>query len=255
MFKYLKERFNVFRGVSTSSFTHVFIETLGACTNKCFMCPNRSGNQQNRGKMSNETFELIIKKLKEVSFSGELHLYAQNEPFLDTKIIDKIYYANKELPDAKIILISNFTALNDKLIDEILKAPIFNFSCSLYALDRDNYQKITQKDNFKLSFINQVKFLKKYATSVPFSYANYIIHSQAAMKDMDFITNYIFDIAPISFAQEGTCVPLFNSTHEKLKQSKKYFTDCIYTRIRFSENGDISTCSCDKDCLMKIGNI
>ncbi len=254
MLKFFKERLTKLQGKSTCGFTHVLIETIDACTNNCYMCPNYD-KTPTRGVMSDETFELIISKLKEVSFSGELHLYAQNEPFIDKKIIDKIYYANQELPNSKIVLISNFTILNDDLIDKILDAPIYNFSCSLYALDKENYLEICKKDNFEKSFINQVKFLKKYALKIPYSYANYIIHTPAAMKDMDFITNYIFNIAPLSFAQEGKVAPIFSSVHDKLKQSNLYYSDCVYTRLRFSENGDMSSCPCDIKGILNIGNI
>lgn len=255
MFNLLKERINTLRGISTSGFTRVFIETQGSCTNKSYMCPNRSGNQSYRGKMSDETFKLIIAKLKEVDYSHELHLYTQNEPFLDKSIIEKIYYAKQQLPNAKIILISNFTVLNDDLIDKILKAPIYNFSCSVYALDAENYKEITGRNNFKNAFINQVKFLKKYGLTIPFSYANYIIHSPGAMKDIEFIKHYIFDIAPVSFAQEGKVSTIFSSMHDKLKPTNKFYSDCIYTGLRFSENGNIGICNCDKDDLLTIENI
>lgn len=254
MLNFFKERLNSLRGISTTGFTHVFVETFGACTNRCYMCPTATVKPHN-GVMSDETFKLIISKLKEANFDGELHLYAQNEPFLDKKIIERIYYANKEIPKCKIIMISNFTFMNEELMDEILKAPIYNLSCSMYALDRTNYEKICRRDNFKSSFINQIKFLKKYAEKIPYSYANYIMDTPYVHEDIDFINHYIFDIAPLGFCQEGKVLPLFGSLNNDVKPSKWFYSSCIYTRLKFTANGDISSCPADCGNSIKIGNV
>ena len=254
MIKYLKERINSLRGISTLGFTHVFIETLGACTNRCYMCPNAKVKPHN-GIMDDNTFEFIIAKLKESKFKGELHLYAQNEPFLDKKIIQKIYYASKELPECKIIMISNFTFMNEKLMDKILEAPVHNLSCSIYALDRENYKKICGRDNFEKTFINQVKFLKKYALKIPYSYANYIIDTPYVQNDLEFIKHYIFDIAPLMYVQAGKVLSFFNNNINELQSSKKFFSNCIYSRLKFTPNGDMASCPLDCGNSLKVANV
>ena len=253
MFDYIKSRVKTLLGIS-DGIKAVYVETIGACTNRCFCCPSRSGKTK-QTKMSEETFQLIISKLKEINYKEELHIYGQCEPFLDKDIINKIYYAHKELPDAKIVLISNFTVLNDKIINEILKAPIYNFSTSVYGLDFDTYKKTAGSNNFKLFFINLVKLLKKYAQINPYSFAIYIIHSEFMDHDIDFIRHFLFNIVPARFIQESKIIPFFNTTFNKLKRSKKYFTRCNYIDLKITSDGDMVSCPADAKNLLRVGNI
>ncbi len=254
MIKSTIEKFNVLSGRSFSGPTQVYVETFSACTNKCKMCP-RTKIRNSYGYMKDDLFFHIISKLQEINFSGQLHLYGQSEPFLDRKIIERIHYAHTQLPQAKIILITNFTHLSDNLMDEILDSPIHNLSCSLYALDRENYKKICGQDNFEKTFINQIKFLKKYAKKIPFSFANYIIETPEIIADIKFINHYIFDIAPLGFAQSGKLCQLFNVQNNALEASRKYYSDCIYTNLKITPNGCMATCPCDSGNQLEIGNI
>lgn len=253
MFDFIRSRINTLLGIS-NGIKAVYVETVGACTNRCYCCPSRGGKAE-QGKMSDETFKLIISKLKEINYNEELHIYGQCEPFLDKDILSKIYYAHEELPDAKIVLISNFTVLNDHIIDEILKAPIYNFSTSVYGLDFDTYKKTAGSGNFKLFFINLVKFLKKYAQINPYSFAVYIIHSEFMDHDIDFIRHFLFNIAPARLIQEGRIMSLFNTIFNKLKRTKKYFTPCNYTDLKITSDGEMVSCPCDAENLLRVGNI
>lgn len=252
-FNYLKERINTLSGVSTRNFGDIYIETTANCTNDCFMCPRQG--IKHYGTMKKDTFELVIQKLKDINYKGQIHLYGQGEPFLDKDIIKKIYYVKENLPDNNIILISNFTVLNDSLIDEIVKAPIHNLSCSVYALTEESYKKICKRNNFKLAFINQVKFMKKYAQQVPFSFAFYIVNNDYIAQDFDFMKYYFSQIVPCSLFQISSLLSLFNSKHAQLKKSKKYFSPCIYNDMKISSDGVISSCPCDAENKLEIGHI
>ncbi len=254
MLKFVSDRVNALCGVSVTGPTCIFIETFGACTNRCIMCPTAT-KKNNNGYMKDETFQLIIKKIKEIGFSGELHLYGQSEPFLDKKIIERIHYAHSQLPDVKIIMISNFTHLSEEMMDKILDAPIFNLSCSLYAFTKQQYKEICGRDNFEKTFINQVKFLKKYAKKIPFSYANYIIENSSVSSDIEFISNFIFNIAPLAYVQRGKVYHLHNTKDNKLVRSKKFFSECIYTRLKFTASGEMTSCPVDVCTDFSIGNI
>ena len=254
MLKNLKEKIKYLKGLPVDTFRDIYIETVATCTNNCFMCPRH--DVKHYGFMSDEMFKNIIKKLKEINYSGNVHLYGQGEPFLDKKIIDKIYYIKSELPNSNIILISNFTVLNDEFIDKILKAPIKNFSCSAYALTDETYGKITgRKNNFKNSFINQVKFLKKYGEKIPFSFAYYIMDTKTFDNDFEFMIDYFFNTVPAAFLQLDLVSTLFNSKHEKLLPTRNYFSDCIYTILKISYDGLISICPCDVENKMAVGKI
>lgn len=254
MFNFFKERIAKLCGKSLN-IKYAFINTMGnVCTNKCYMCPLRAFDGKNI-KMSNETYKKTIQQLKELDFSGELHLYAQNEPFLDKNIFEKMEYANEILPKAEIAIISNFTVLDDEKIRKILISPLKYFSCSIYALKPENYKAICGRDNFKLSFINQVKFLKEYAKNPKISFAMYLMNDKHNQEDIEFCKHFIFDIAPIRRADFYETFTFFNTNFAPKKHNKGYINHCIYDRFQIMNDGDVSLCSIDAGSALHVGNI
>lgn len=243
-------------GYSTTGLNFVYIDTTGYCTNKCYMCAARSAKKL-RDIMSDETFILIIQKLKEIKYRGEIHLYGQNEPLLDKKLFDKIEYITQELPKVKIALISNLTILNDEIINKLIKSPISYFSHSIYAFKEDSYKIICGKDNFQKSFINHIKLVKRLCQyeNFKFSYGLYLMENENIKDDIEFCKFYLKEIVPVSYTQINNTLTFFSSTHNKLKRKRFSFTSCIEDKIKIVANGDISICTTDPDSLMKIGNI
>jgi radical SAM protein with 4Fe4S-binding SPASM domain len=201
------------------------------------------------------TYQKTIQQLKDMNFSGELHLYAQNEPFLDVSIFEKIDYAHKQLPDAGIALISNFTVLNDEKIKKIIKSPIQYLSCSIYALKAEAYEAICGRDNFKASFINQVKFLKLYGENPKISFAMYLMNDSHNQDDIEFCEHFIFDIAPIRRADFYETFSFFNTRFSPQKHNKGYINHCIYDRFQIMGDGDVSLCSIDCGSALHVGNL
>ncbi|MBR1735166.1 MAG: radical SAM protein [Alphaproteobacteria bacterium] len=254
MLSFFKERVAKWRGMSTG-IKWVYINTTGnACTNRCYMCPLRSFTGKNI-RMPMTTYKKTILQLKDMNFSGELHLYAQNEPFLDVNIFEKIDYAHEQLPDAGIALISNFTVLNDEKIEKIIKSPIKYLSCSIYALRSEAYEAICGRDNFKASFINQVKFLKLYAQNPRISFAMYLMNDKHNQEDIDFCEHFIFDIAPIRRADFYETFSFFNTEFTPKKHNKGYINHCIYDRFQIMGDGDVSLCSIDCGSALHVGNL
>ena len=255
MLRFLYERFNKIRGVSDKIHS-VYIMTPGnICTNKCYMCPGRSIDYRHK-PISDETYSLILSQLADIAFDGELHLYGQNEPFLDRRIFDMIDKAHSVIPNAKIALISNFTVMNDSIIDRIMNSHISYFSASIYSLKKEGYLKICGKDNFEKSFVNQIKFLKRYATNPFFSFAFYIMaNNEFIQDDIEFCKYFIHDIAPVGFMDFYALLNTFNSKYTKPKHWKGFINNCIYDRLFFLNDGDVSICSIDAEKKMAIGNV
>jgi MoaA/NifB/PqqE/SkfB family radical SAM enzyme len=205
--------------------------------------------------MSENTFKKIIAQLKEINFSGELHFYSQDEPFLDKKIIEKVHYAKREMPNIKPVIITNFTMLTEDKIQLVLSAPISYFSCSLYALKKENYEKICGRDNFNKAFINQIKFIKEFAKTEPFSFGLYLMNDVHNQDDIEFCKYFLQEIAPVSLIKFYETFRLFN-TPLKLRHNSGFINHCIYDRVQFTNDvGDVSLCSIDAGNKMKIGTI
>ena len=57
--------------------------------------------------MSEELYYSIIDQLRDWNYKGHLTLYGNNEPWLDTRIVEFHKYARKQLPDCFIFMSTN----------------------------------------------------------------------------------------------------------------------------------------------------
>src|SRR3989344_6067107 len=96
------------------------IETTNRCNAKCTFCP-RDELTRKQGFMDDELFEKIVNDI----VAGPLNVKAVNmngfgEPFLDTKLVDRIDYIKKKAPYIKIFLYSNGALLVKPIADKVL---------------------------------------------------------------------------------------------------------------------------------------
>lgn len=115
-------------------FNHVEIETVNRCNGNCSFCPvSRSNDTRVYQEMSDRLFEDIIGQLAEMDYSGRLALFSNNEPLLDTKILQRHCYAREKLPHARMHLFTNGTLLTIEIFRELMQY--------LDELVIDNYQQ------------------------------------------------------------------------------------------------------------------
>ncbi len=134
-------------------FGHVEIETINRCNGTCSFCPvNRNDDPRKLHKMSDELFEKIILELEDLDYKGRIAPFSNNEPFLDSKIIERTKYMRRHLPKARIHLFTNGTMLTLEKYLEIID--------SLDELIIDNY-------NQELEIIQPVTEIMEYCLSHP----------------------------------------------------------------------------------------
>lgn len=103
------------------TFHLVEVETINRCNGECAFCPvNKHDDPRELKKMSEELFTKIMSELGEMDYDGELFLYSNNEPFIDTRIIDFAKEARKTVPKAWIGLYTNGSLLTEEKILSII---------------------------------------------------------------------------------------------------------------------------------------
>ena len=134
----------------------VNIETINRCNNTCAFCTaNRNAEKRPYKKMDEELFKDIILQLKEWNYKGRLTLYGNNEPFLDTRIIEWHKFAREQLPDVHIFLSTNGILLNIEKLEEI--CPLVNeLIINNYCTDMKLYPNI--KEIYDYVRANEAKF-------------------------------------------------------------------------------------------------
>ncbi|WP_037354213.1 radical SAM/SPASM domain-containing protein [Selenomonas sp. FC4001] len=102
-------------------FRWVEIETINRCNGTCDFCPVSVGKDiRERKIMDYDLFQKIIDELYDLHYGGKLALFSNNEPFLDTNIIEKAKYARHKLPFAHLYTFTNGTVLTMDLLLNIL---------------------------------------------------------------------------------------------------------------------------------------
>lgn len=99
----------------------VEIETVNRCNGVCPFCPvNRNVESRPYARMTDELFERILIQLGEMGYAGRLGLYSNNEPFLDTRIIEFARKARNMVPKAFIHLYTNGSLLTREKVLAIM---------------------------------------------------------------------------------------------------------------------------------------
>jgi len=119
--KELEKAFALIDKEGVPLFSRVEIETINRCNGACTFCPvNKNDDTRPFAKITNELFEKIINELHELDYSGTLALFANNEPFLDTRLEAFAKTAKKLVPKAKIEIFTNGTVLKLERFIEII---------------------------------------------------------------------------------------------------------------------------------------
>ena len=134
-------------------FSRVEVETINRCNGGCTFCPvNKNDDPRPLLKMPEELYEKIINELCQLDYSGTFCLFANNEPFLDTRIEAFAKTARKLLPKARIEIYTNGTVLTLDRFIEIIPY--------LDLLAIDNY-------NDKLKYNEPTKAIQAYLKQNP----------------------------------------------------------------------------------------
>lgn len=152
----------------------VNIETINRCNSTCAFCTaNVYAEKRPLRKIDEELYYSIIDQLAEWGYRGHLTLYGNNEPWLDTRIVEFHEYAREKLPDSFIFMSTNGLILTVEKVKQIapfVNQLIINNYCTDMKL-HDNVKEIYEyvkahPDEFKdLDILIQMRYLKEVLTN------------------------------------------------------------------------------------------
>ncbi|MEQ1723605.1 MAG: radical SAM protein, partial [Pseudobdellovibrio sp.] len=133
---------------SLNALQAVEIEINHACNRSCTYCPNSILERKTKGIMSLETYEMVIKNLVDLDFSGRISYDFYNEPMLHPQFTEIVRLTKKILPKSKIHLYSNGTLLTENKFQELVKNGIDKFVITQHEQD-ENKENYIFNDVFK----------------------------------------------------------------------------------------------------------
>lgn len=123
----------------------VNLETINRCNSTCSFCSaNRNAEKRPYQRMESQLFYKIIDELEEWGYKGHLTLYGNNEPWLDTRIVEFHKYCREKLPDSFIFMSTNGLLLDIDKVKSIIPY-VDQLIINNYCLDmklHDNVQTI-----------------------------------------------------------------------------------------------------------------
>ncbi len=99
----------------------VNIETINRCNSTCAFCTaNIHAEKRPFRKIDDTLYYSIIDQLADWGYKGHLTLYGNNEPWLDTRIVEFHKYAREKLPDSYIFMSTNGLILTLEKVKQII---------------------------------------------------------------------------------------------------------------------------------------
>lgn len=117
-------------------FSFVEFNTLAACTRKCEFCPvsdrNFYKNIDAKGKLDLDFYAKILGDLKAVEYHGLIMFSGFSEPLLHDRIVEIIAMSKRELPQARVEIISNGDLMTPEILTELFGAGLDTVNVSMY---------------------------------------------------------------------------------------------------------------------------
>ena len=152
----------------------VNLETINRCNSTCAFCTaNKNAEKRPFKKMDEELFYSIIDQLADWGFKGHLTLYGNNEPWIDTRIVEFHKYCREKLPDSFIFMSTNGLILDIDKVKSIIPYVdqlIINNYCEDMKL-HDNIKEIydyvkKNPDEFKdVEILIQMRYMNAVLTN------------------------------------------------------------------------------------------
>lgn len=152
----------------------VNIETINRCNSTCAFCTaNVHAEKRPLMKIDDGLYRSIIDQLADWNYKGHLTLYGNNEPWLDTRIVEFHKYAREKLPESFIFMSTNGLILTLEKVNEI-KPYINQLIINNYSMEmklHPNIQKIydyvkSHPEEYKdLDIQIQMRYLQEVLTN------------------------------------------------------------------------------------------
>lgn len=102
-------------------FNLILIETINRCNETCSFCPaNRELNLREFHRMDEKLFISILDQLAELDYRGEIRLFGNDEPLMDTRLPRLQKLVMDKLPDATKGLYTNGLLLTPSIFESLI---------------------------------------------------------------------------------------------------------------------------------------
>lgn len=254
---YLKRMF--FRKVPT--FPYILqIQTRTGCNGGCIFCPYTSSVEHvPKGTMSDDLFKKIILEIAKYRKTRRISPYLMNEPFLDTKLLERSRYIKQTIPNSRITVTTNGSKFYPELVDELMKDnPFHHIFISMQGIEKEPYEN-TMRGSLKFEETKRnVEYLIQKRNQLCPELKITVTMVKTNLIDVDKAVNYWKSLGVNSKYTALENRGENNTFFYKLNPNKSIrFNHCtrLFKQAYILFNGDMVLCCTDYFKTMVLGNV
>jgi len=121
----------------------VQIETQAGCNASCVFCPISDVTAKvPKGKMPQALFEKIVQEIGRIGATQRISPYLTNEPFLDSRIVERSRYIKRVVPHCEVAITTNAGMLKPAIVDDIARDnPFHAIYISMQGVEKGAYER------------------------------------------------------------------------------------------------------------------
>ncbi|MGF1641572.1 MAG: SPASM domain-containing protein [Rhodospirillales bacterium] len=127
----------------------IYVETTARCNAKCDFCPHQSLERRNDA-MDDSLFSKILDDLGAIPPHVRFAIgpYFISEPFIDKKIFDRMAQINERLPNADIVINTNFNIMPKNFFERMREIKNIRWiRVSLFSTNKQEYEAVYKVDH------------------------------------------------------------------------------------------------------------
>lgn len=223
------------------------LEITNRCNYSCIMC-YRQNSKFKELDMNYIDAHKYIDELKEIEFLiKNIYFHWRGEPTLSKDLVSVIAYTRIKFVNANLILFTNGSNLNDKIIDELLQSGISTICISIDSIDVNDYKYIRGGNINRVlkNFITLMNKIDSFSGKKPKVIVNTVIIDEnlgSLKKIEDYFSAYNVDV---NFRMDSN-------------RSEKINKDGCYNlgkSLYISSSGNVIPCCMDVDEYLILGNL
>jgi len=231
------------------------LELSGHCNAHCVFCP-RDKMSREKSYLSKEKFEILLQEVSAIRPDGPKGILfcGFGEPLLNKYLFEFADRINDVLPDALVVVVSNASALNKETCDAILSGNIFTFSCSMYSIDKEQYDANMRGLNFE-SVMHWMTYLaeRKMETGLQIS-VTYVRNTQTDLEIEEYFQFWKSLSVQVGELKQHNRGGFLDCSGSLIKRGRKRCS-IFNTRLFVAANGDVLACCQDLDGQSRLGTI
>ncbi len=233
----------------------ICIETTSRCNVDCIMCPRKKMRRPQQS-MDFDLFKKIIDECVDIGV-GCVKPHNYGEPLLTQSFDKYLSYIRYKSKQIKILLVTNGTLLNNKMIDVILEEKVDEIVISIDGATRSTYEHIRRGADYKRVVANVLSLIRRKherQANLPKVVVSMVKINQPEAEIKAFRKQWDAVADQIVINEYSTRGGVLGSLEDGFRK-KRIPCFRLWKQAVVCSNGKVALCCSDWDCRIELGDL